>query len=240
LIAKSPGSWLNAFPSTPALTLLDSHFSLAVRLRIGLPPQDDLPAKCRCGERLSNDLNHFLSCKLLRRTIVNTRHDICLRVLVSFVRQAGGAVFLEPKFLNGKRADAKVFFPIGTPPSLDLSITHPACKSYVTAAQIPLGAALRRATLKHNKYDEQARQDGSYIVPFVLETFGGLGPEAHKFLNLVASMHAQLVTDPSSNFKSLMIRSLAVTLQRANALVQLVGCVNAREHSVHRIVPSVL
>src|SRR5690348_3361678 len=70
------GAWLTLFPATSPLFLSDSHFSLADRLR--LPPQDDLPASCRCGTLLAPDPNHFLSCKLFRRTIVTTR-DLIVR-----------------------------------------------------------------------------------------------------------------------------------------------------------------
>ena len=64
------GVWLNVIPSASNLFLMDSHFALAVRLRLGLPPQEGLPLLCKCGASLTADHGHFLSCKLLRRTIV--------------------------------------------------------------------------------------------------------------------------------------------------------------------------
>ena len=102
-------SWIMAH-SPPELFLMDAHFALAVRLRLGLPPQARLPLECKCGTVLKTDPAHFLSCKLLKRTIVTARHDMLVRQIASFVRSAGGSVFIEPKYLEGKRADAQIYF----------------------------------------------------------------------------------------------------------------------------------
>ena len=93
---KHSGSWLNTVPSSPELFVMDAHFALAVRLRLGLPPQEKLPLECKCGAILKNDPAHFLSCKLLKRTIVTARHDMLVRQIASFVRSAGALCVLSP------------------------------------------------------------------------------------------------------------------------------------------------
>jgi len=146
---KGSGTWLSVFPSSSSLSLLDSHYALAFRLRLGLPPQDDLPLFCKCGDPLAPDPNHFLSCKIFRRTIVTTRHDLIVRSLASFTRSAGGSVYIEPKFFGGRRPDAQVHFPSGSS-SLDVSITHPAATSYaVMGSKLPLSVAKYREQAKH-------------------------------------------------------------------------------------------
>ena len=49
---------------------------------------------------------------------------ILLLSLASFIRSAGGAVYVEPKFLGSLRPDAKVYFPSHSA-IVDVSITHP-------------------------------------------------------------------------------------------------------------------
>ncbi|MGH2638583.1 MAG: hypothetical protein ACRDF4_04790 [Rhabdochlamydiaceae bacterium] len=132
--AQHSGLWLSTLPTTSEFILSTGHFNLALRLRIGVPPQDNLPVKCRCNTvLLSDDPNHFLSCKLFRRSIVTTRHDLIVRWLASTVRRVGGSAFIEPKYCDGKRPDAKVFL-ADYQCSIDASVTHPASPSYCSAA----------------------------------------------------------------------------------------------------------
>ena len=42
--AKLAGTWLTTLPSSPELFLPDNYFKVAARVRLGLSPQDDLPA----------------------------------------------------------------------------------------------------------------------------------------------------------------------------------------------------
>ena len=43
----------------------------------------------------------------------------------AFVRSAGGSVFIEPKYLEGKRADAQIYFTSDIS-LMDVQVTHPA------------------------------------------------------------------------------------------------------------------
>ncbi len=165
---KRSADWLLVFPSSSHFRLLDSHFQLAVRLRLGLPPQEGLPLCCKCDESLDSDPNHFLTCKLLRRTITTTRHDLLVKLLCSFTRLAGAVPFLEPKGLDGtgsRRPDIQVHFPDGSC-LVDASITHPAAKTYAPmGSTTPLSAAIYRERFKHRKYDIIAADEKS---PFYL------------------------------------------------------------------------
>ena len=216
---KHSGDWLTVFPSTYHFCLLDSHFTLAVRLRLGLPPQDDLPLYCKCKFLLASDPNHFLSCKLFRRTTVTTRHDTMVQLLCNFTRSAGCAVFIEPKGLDGvggKRPDALIHFPSRCV-HLDGSITHPAATTYAPmASKTPLVAAKNREGMKHSKYDLIAANEKSSFVPFVMETFGGFGGEALNFLKQISRCHSDQNPTPSPTgaFKTLVSRALSVCLER--------------------------
>jgi hypothetical protein len=236
---KHSGSWLNTVPSSPELFLMDAHFALAVRLRLGLPPQEKLPLECKCGAVLKTDPAHFLSCKLLKRTIVTARHDMLVRQIASFVRSAGGSVFIEPKYLEGKRADAQIYFTSDIS-LMDVQITHPAAPYYAISTNIastPLGTARSREIAKHSKYDKQAKSEGASFYPFVMETYGGLGKEASVFVQKVSKLYIESSPFPinRNTFTTKMVKAFGITLQKGNALVQAAGCIAARNAAGERV-----
>jgi len=228
---KRAGAWLTVFPATSSLFLSDSHYALAYRLRLGLPPQDDLPLTCKCGTLLAPDPNHFLSCKLFRRTIVTTRHDLLVRTLATFIRAAGGAVYVEPKFFGSLRPDAHVYFAVESC-TYDCSVTHPASPHLsLQGSKTPLAVAKLRETAKHRKYDAQAAKERIKFYPFVMETFGGVGKEAVAFIKKISNLHYEHSPVPvhRNALSSFIFRSLSIILQRGNALVQLMAAQYARE-----------
>lgn len=234
---KRSGTWLTVFPASYDLTLLDTHYALAFRLRLGLPPQDDLPLTCKCGTLLAPDPNHFLSCKLFRRTIITTRHDLILHSLVTFIRATSAAVYVEPKFFGQNegggrlRPDAQVFLPSETS-TLDVSITHPSSPSYaLQGSKSPLALAKLRESFKHSKYDGQAISERAKFYPFVMETFGGFGKEALAFIKKISILHSEhsSVQVHRNACSSRIIRTLSILLQRGNARAQMVGAQTARE-----------
>ena len=89
-LAPSSRAWLLALPSS-SLSLSDREFSLASRLRLGLPPSDTLPSICRCSGRMLDDPGHFLSCPLLR-PLARVRHDRLVRLLATLIQRAGGGL----------------------------------------------------------------------------------------------------------------------------------------------------
>ena len=57
------------------------------RLRLGLPPLDDMPDACvLCKEDISSSPWHALSCAKLKRKTVTRRHDRCSQLLCRFAR----------------------------------------------------------------------------------------------------------------------------------------------------------
>jgi len=159
---------------------------------------------------------------------------LVLKLLCSFIRVAGGVAFAEPKGLDGtgsKRPDAQVHFP-GGPVLVDVSVTHPSCKSYVTmASTTPLSAASKREHYKHLKYDILAAEEKSMFVAFVLESFGAFGREALKFIKRLVKIFSACLFSPGPKgyFRGRIFRALSVCLQKGNALIQLLGCRQARQ-----------
>ena len=57
-----------------------------------------------------DDPAHFLSCQLLR-PLARVRHDRLVRALATLIQRAGGAAYVEPRYLEDKRPDIHAFFP---------------------------------------------------------------------------------------------------------------------------------
>ena len=128
-----------------------------------------------------------------------------VRQIASFVRSAGGSVFIEPKYLEGKRADAQIYFTSDIS-LMDVQITHPAAPYYAISTNIastPLGTARSREIAKHSKYDKQAKSEGASFYPFVMETYGGLGKEASLYRKF-----------PNCTLKVVPSRLIGIPLQR--------------------------
>jgi len=144
LSSRAPfaGAWLNSPLGDPLLRLNDKFFAMAVRLRLGLPPQDRLPAKCACGALLLGDPHHFLSCHNLKTT-ATARHDRLLYLLARLAKLGDIATQVEVPLEDLKRPDVIFHLPSRVL-ATDVSVTHPSAKSYVKQAARPLGAAQAR------------------------------------------------------------------------------------------------
>ncbi len=157
-----------------------------------------------------------------------------IRLLCTFVRNAGGVPLIEPKGLDGTgglRPDIQIHFPTG-PVLVDGSITHPLSKSYVNMAAITsLSAAAAREHIKHLKYDALAVEEKSTFIPFVMETFGGYGKEALKFISRLGRGYSdfQYSPAPRGQFSKQLFNALSICLQKGNSLIQLMGCRQARQ-----------
>jgi len=159
-----------------------------------------------------------------------------VRQIASFVRSAGGSVFIEPKYLEGKRADAQIYFTSDIS-LMDVQITHPAAPYYAISTNIastPLGTARSREIAKHSKYDKQAKSEGASFYPFVLETYGG---QASVFVQKVSKLYIESSPFPinRNTFTTKMVKAFGITLQKGNALVQAAGCIAARNAAGERV-----
>ena len=143
---------------------------LASRIRLGLPPLDDLPVSCVCGQVLDDDPDHF-SCQNLRRSTVTSRHDSIVRLLAKHLRRASALVHEEQRFPGERklRPDLDVFFS-DEYLLVDVVVTHPAAPSRKSIK--PLAAAGDWERRKVNKYESLAAVHGAKVFGFSLESIG--------------------------------------------------------------------
>jgi hypothetical protein len=121
---------------------------------------------------------------------------------------------------------------------IDVSCTRPTNASSLSSqpavTHTPLVSTVVRAQQKMRKYTPIAQANGYTLLPFVVETYGGMGKEALRVLQYLAA-HA---SDSPQQFLRHAHSSLSVVLQRGNALVALIGQqqLNVRRQREHKSV----
>ena len=188
--------------------------------------------RCSCGSSLLEDPSHFLSCNLLKATVLNLRHNLVSNCLSTWATRLGAACVVEPSGLDPlslKRPDILICLP-HTSYLVDVSIRHPTAPSNLRLAHQPLAVVKQAEQRKHAKYDQMAAAINSAFVPFIMETHGGYGPEALKLISDLVPPD----TSPLDNLYPLhqtafdLRSSLAIALQRGNAHAVMVGLSHAR------------
>ena len=93
--ATNAAAWLVAIPSEPSLSLSSISCAFAMRHRLGLWPDDDMPFLCVCGMDPRSHHAHFHACKKLKRLAITWRHDLVMAALRLSGQEAGALVLLE-------------------------------------------------------------------------------------------------------------------------------------------------
>ena len=87
-----------------------------------------------------------------------------------------------------------------------------------------LGASKKKEQEKEKKYKHLSNTVGAEFVPFIIETHGGLGPQAEAFLS---SLHTWSIENCLMMSSSRLIQGLrfaiACIVQRGNALIMQSG-----------------
>jgi hypothetical protein len=225
--AFGASNWLKSIPSLSSHILTDTHYQLAMRLRLGLPAFNIMKQYCgACKSSITNDQWHYLSCVKRRKNELNMRHDQVNRALALYSLHAGCVARLEPSSLsddNGLRPDLQLIMDQYNK-LVDVTIVHPTCPSHVKQAQTQLKAAHDACDTKTNKYMKLAQQQSADFVPFALESYGGISDSANDLINEIsvfASEHLsawskeEIIDDLTS--------AIACAVQRGNAIAALSG-----------------
>ena len=120
-----------------------------------------------------------------------------------------------------KRLDLRIETDAGTL-WIDVSTTHVLASTCIRQAAMSAGGAAEgRERLKHNHYPESAfhegGQDRGFLLAFVVENYGRLGPEADKVLRLLHQPQHPPANFSSQGFVQRFQMRLAVLLQRFSA-----------------------
>ena len=208
---------MNALPAACLGTLLDNDsFRVAVALRLGAPLCS--PHVCRCGQQVSEDGAHGLSCRLSagrlsRHSAVN---DLIKRALVT----AGVPSILEPSGVSrndGKRPDGMSIFPWSRGKALiwDFTCVDTLAPSRLRlSCQAPGGSTAAEADRrKIDKYS--SLQHRHNFMPIAIETLRAWGPDALKLAGQIGRRISSITNDARAT--SFFIQRLSLAVQRGNA-----------------------
>ena len=215
--ANHASDWLHALPLTACgLRMDDETVRVVVGLRLGVNIcQKHL---CPCGDQVSDDGSHGLSCRLgpgrvPRHSILN---DLIQRALV----RAGIPSIKEPAGLcrsDGKRPDGMTLIPWQAGRSLvwDATVADTLAPTYLSTTSLAAGAAAEAAAVrKTTKYQSLA---ATYtFLPIAFETLGPINQDALCFISELGRRLSQQSGDKREG--SFLFQRLSVALQRFNAV----------------------
>ena len=171
---------------------------------------------------------HFLSCTKLRGREITARHDDVGRALYRNAMTMGLKAQLEPKGLhtsNRLRPDLLISLP-GRRILTDVAVCHPLAPGAVKVGQgtRTLGRAKNVETKKRSKYAQLSSQHHFELLPFAVETSGGLAPSAVQLIQAMALAAAQsLVLWSRTAIVQQLVGSVAIAVQRGTAVSYLEG-----------------
>jgi hypothetical protein len=241
LAVTAPGAstWISATAFDSATTIPNDAYKLAVRLRLGLPPQDIMPNNCHSCHLYSplnlslvekNEWHHLTCMQGHGGREITIRHNQVVATIDRFAKLAGATVVVEPKHLfseSAKRPDLQII--MGHKHYLvDVTIVHPTAPANLSHSQKLLGQAHVAEKMKSRKYDEISQEQHATFIPFVIETFGGLGAKAQDLMNelsIFAIDHA--VIRSRFDIVSGLRYAIACSVQRGNAMIASAGYANS-------------
>jgi hypothetical protein len=202
-------------------------------LSLRLPPisgmnalPDDCPL-CNKRDAIRLDQWHFLTCVKVRAREVSGRHDEVLNVLYRTALMMGIQAVKEPAGLHsgdGRCPDLQLVLP-GRNIISDVTVVHPLAPSRVKSGQswTTTGTARMAQEAKRTKYGETAARHAE-LLPFSVETYGGMAPDAIKLLSAMGSMgDEQLGVWPRHVVIRYLVGAVATSVQWGNAVSWLAG-----------------
>ena len=228
-------------PTAPNLTLSDTEFQNAWRLRLGLAVQEhgpDICGACNKGIDLQVDPWHPLSCDGLKSTaMTRDRHNPCTNHIARWCSAQGAHVKWEPRAPKADRKatprpDEKVsardnsvgdlIVSLGNHTwLLDFTARHPTAASHAqAAAKKELATATEAEKEKTKHHEKLAEELRAKFVPIVMETFGGFGSQALTFFAEFPKLAKKLAIRwaPPEQVHGIA-KVLAFEMQRGNAAV---------------------
>jgi hypothetical protein len=231
------GAWLTASPMLKCNQLVQGNFTLAVKLRLGLPIITNYQGPCKLCSNGFVDAQgtHAFRCNRIqgfrtaRHTHVNdtifsivnsmadnrlvVRKEASLEAHVARQNTETGANSAE------RFADILITNANGSVRSvLDTTISHPTLETAGALSKIGAQAELKQK-IKIKKYTETYQLEDSQIIPFAMETYGAWNPMSIDYLRNLAKEAAAVSQKPYSVLYRQATERISVALQRMNAYV---------------------
>jgi hypothetical protein len=212
------GDWLNVVPVEALdLKMTPQEFSTALKYRLGVPVSHEGEMCHVCKKvRLDKNGHHSVNCNTSGDIIA--RHNAVRDVIASFCRSA----LLQPKVEQllgyGNERPDDIYIPSwsgSAPAAVDVSFINPVNSTVRSKAASSAGAAtVEREKQKLKKYARFSEENHVTIIPFAIETFGGIGPMAQAFLHRVATFSARTHGIEDKMERKMMLQKLSFVTQR--------------------------
>ena len=237
ITAAGASGWKSVRLDEPLLRLADVEYTIAARLNLDLHPfpagvMATLPRHCPlCTHSqtgapvlLRDDPWHWLTCAPLTRGELTRRHDAVVDAIARVARLVGAQVQTEVQGLDPhslRRPDLQIVFP-GRMLLVDVVVTHSLTSSRVARGQ---SAVVIKQTEKHKKYAGVASRLGAELLNLSVDTFGGMASHAVKLVEAIGEEGERWSagTWSSGHIRRMLLSSIAVAVQRGNAMVMLSG-----------------
>jgi hypothetical protein len=232
--AKGAWTWKMVVPTTKDLELTDTQYRIAARLNLGLLPMEGvgaLPNTCPlCNElnTVKKDPWHFMTCLKQPKEEISVRHDDVESTLYRCALIMGLQAVKQPAGLDTSsdlRPDLMVILP-GRRILTDVAICHPLAPGRVKeeTSLKALGTAKVVEGVKRRKYLKMKTRHQMELIPFVVETCGGMGPAAVKLLKAMAAAGEEhLAMWPKKDIIRHVVEPVAIAVQRGTAMAYLEG-----------------
>jgi hypothetical protein len=229
--APYASAWKRAAPTQPLTTLLDRQYRIAARLNLGLKPlssDHQLPADCplcKKGEgAVAKDSWHWLVCPTQKRREISTRHDAVVDALYRAVLLTGGQANREVTGLQADRMlrpDLRIVYP-GQHVLADVAVIHSLGINARHSAGSQLAAATKMQKEKHTKYAAIATRHHAELLPFVVETCGGLASDVVTLLDVISGAAAEHLSLWSrQDAAKHLLDAVSIAIQKGNAMTVL-------------------
>jgi hypothetical protein len=231
---KSAARWMQPHPAFP--TLSDLAITVTSRQWLGLAPVPLMPSHCPlCSLDISAHPWHAFSCKMLKRKSILVRHDRACQLLLRFARDNECTGHFVTKDLARVLPDGHISMAYRTI-LFDLSGVNVHAPSY---QDMKPGQALgARASAKISKNGPYSRDQGCEFVPFVIDQYGSIGPDA---LQLLKDIQAEALfcsgsPNPLRLSRSSFLHQLSCLWQFENARIVVQWLTMARDkHVRHKV-----
>jgi len=218
--SKHAGAWLTVAPNK--FLYLNMHpidFSICLRYRLGVSVHQEGEMCPVCNEEtLDANGNHGVNCKKSGDMI--SRHNAIRDYLASQCQTAQ----LSPRTEVGDEGNLRpgdVFLPRWAgikPAAIDVSVVNPLKVGSVAKSAKEQGAtAAKAAEDKCRKYAPYVAANDVSFIPFIMETYGGLGVDAIAFIKRLATQVARHRGTEYKTEKKHLFQKLSLTLQRGVA-----------------------
>jgi hypothetical protein len=188
--SKSARKFWSAGSDLRDTVLSNTQYQQALRHKLDLPPSDSLQGLvCSCkpdaAALLTSDPGHHHLCCKAKRLTVTDRHDLVEVQLMHAIRAAGGQARRQIGSDDGKVPDIVLsglpFMERDT--ALDVTVTHSLQHANLKLRNPDVKSwLLSRQNWKRDKYDASSAAMYQTFIPFAMDSYGFLAPEAVQFL----------------------------------------------------------